>query len=166
MISVDKSIRYSQKRPNGETMISGRNWKWFQPNNHRTGDCVVRSLCKYLDLDWLSTFDRLVPIARERQENLGNLLQYADGDVSELGLCWTPISVAKGEKRITVDQFAKRNPTGRFILRVANHVVAVKDGWYWDIWDCGDYTVYGYWTDEGATADISTRGQKRLVRII
>ena len=142
-----EKIRYSQKRENGELMISHKHWRWFQPNNHRTGDCVIRSFCKYMDVNWVTAFDRLVPIARERQENLGLLFQYADGDMKELGLIWHPLKVVKGKKRITVEEFAKSHKEGRYILRVSNHVVTVKDGYYWDIWECGDCCVYGYWSD-------------------
>ena len=147
MISNDKSIRYNKTRPNGEVMITGKRWKWFQPNNHRTGDCVIRSFCKYWDVDWLTAFDRLVPAARKRQENLGLLLQCADGDMEDLGLVWHSIPITKGKKRMTVEQFTKRHSEGRYILKISNHVVAVKDGWYWDIWECGDSALYGYWTD-------------------
>ncbi len=148
MISRDKSIRYSASRPNGEIMITGKHWKWFQPNNHRTGDCVVRSYCKYYDIDWLTAFDMLIPIARERQENLGLLFQYAKGDIADLE--WHPLTIAKGKKRMTVEEFARKHPDGRYILKVSNHVVTVKDGYYWDIWECGDCALYGYWTDRGA----------------
>ena len=148
MISRDKTIRYSAKRPNGELMISHKHWKWFQPNNHKTGDCVIRAFCKYWDVDWLTAFDMLVPVARKRQENLGLLLQYADGDISEVGLKWYSLPAVKGKKRQTVESFAKNHPTGRYILRVASHVVAVVDGFYWDIWESGDCAIYGYWTGD------------------
>lgn len=100
-----------------------------------------------MDVDWVTAFDRLVPIARERQENLGLLFQYADGDMEELDLIWHPLKVVKGKKRITVEEFAKSHKEGRYILRVSHHVVTVKDGYYWDIWECGDCCVYGYWSD-------------------
>lgn len=100
-----------------------------------------------MDVDWVTAFDMLVPIARERQENLGLLFQYADGDMKELDLIWNPLKVVKGKKRITVEEFAKSHKEGRYILRVSNHVVTVRDGYYWDIWECGDCCVYGYWSD-------------------
>lgn len=145
MISKDKTIRYSQSRPNGELMISHRKWRWYQPNDHRTGDCVIRAYSKYHDIDWLSAFDILMPLARERKENLTLLFQYANGDIA--GMKWHSLPAIKGRKRITVERFAKDHKEGRYILKVANHVVAVKDGYFWDIWDCGECCVYGYWTD-------------------
>jgi hypothetical protein len=55
---------------------------------------------------------------------------------------------AKGTRRGTVDSFAQAHPKGRYLLRVANHFVTVVDGFYYDIWDCGCKSVYGYYKKE------------------
>ena len=146
-ISKEKSIRYSNNRPDGELMRSHHHWKWFQPNNHRTGDCVIRSHCKFFNQTWLEAFDALVPIARAKQENLGRIYLDSTGDIDQLNLKWHSIPIQKGKKRITVEDFCKKHPEGRYICKISNHVVCVKDGFYWDIWECGDSALYGYWTD-------------------
>lgn len=50
--------------------------------------------------------------------------------------------IKKGNKRPTVAGFAtehkKKKKKGAYILKVANHVVAVVDGIYYDTWDSGD----------------------------
>lgn len=148
MISNEKSIRYSGSRPNGELMISHKHWKWYQPNNHRTGDCVIRAHSKYYDLSWVETFDQLVPVARREQENLGRLYLDRTGDIDDFKLVWHPVPIVKGKKRMTVEEFCKRHHDGRYIVKVSNHVVTVKDGYYWDIWECGDSALFGYWTDD------------------
>ena len=147
-ISNDKTIRYNQNRPNGELMITGKRWKWYQPNDHRTGDCVIRSISKYFDITWLEAFDMLVPIAREMRENMGRVMLDTKGNVDKFGLEWHGVPIQKGRKRPTVEKFAKEHSAGRFIVKVSNHVVTVKDGYYWDIWECGDCAIYGYWTDK------------------
>ena len=55
----------------------------------------------------------------------------------------------KGSKRPTVDSFAKDHPNGSYILSVANHVVAVVDGKYYDTWDSGYKSLYGYYEKTG-----------------
>jgi len=44
---------------------------YFQPNKKdlkdKYGDCVIRSLCKALNMEWLEVFDEMQPISREMQ---------------------------------------------------------------------------------------------------
>ena len=55
------------------------------------------------------------------------------------------ISNKKGSKRPTVDRFAKDHKSGIFFLNVANHCIAVVDGYYYDTWESGSCCLYGYW---------------------
>ena len=43
----------------------------------------------------------------------------------------------------------KDHPTGRYIVTVAHHVVAVVDGKYYDTWDSGEKSLYGYYEKRG-----------------
>ena len=59
------------------------------------------------------------------------------------GLDW---KTAFGKKRrLSVSEFAKRHKKGTFILSLTGHVVCVKNGHWYDTWDCGDYKVFKYW---------------------
>lgn len=42
-------------------------------------------------------------------------------------------------------EFAQKNKKGTFVLQVANHIITCQDGYYYDIWDCGNHSLYGYW---------------------
>lgn len=55
------------------------------------------------------------------------------------------VSNKKGSKRPTVEGFSKDNKKGTYVMRVANHVVTIQDGYYYDLWDSGQRSVYGYW---------------------
>lgn len=35
-----------------------------------------------------------------------------------------------------------------FFLNVANHCIAVVDGYYYDTWESGSCCLYGYWEKE------------------
>ena len=37
---------------------------------------------------------------------------------------------------------------GTYVLIVANHYVCSKDGHYFDTWDSGECSMYGYWVKE------------------
>ena len=58
------------------------------------------------------------------------------------------ISNKKGSKRPTVESFTKEHKAGTFFLKVANHVVSVVDGTYYDTWDSGQCCLYGYYEKE------------------
>lgn len=126
-------------------------FKYFQPNKldlkDKVGDCQIRAFCKVLDLSWLEAFDMTIPICRELQTYtiFDCDLNKTKAAMEKLGFCYTGISNKKGSKRPTVDSFAKNHPHGRFIVSVAHHVVAVVDGRYYDTWDSGYKSLYGYY---------------------
>ena len=125
-----------------------RNFKYFQPNNKDTkdkfGDCVVRALCKVFDKSWLETYDILVKKGRELQDMPDDKPVY-EAVLKEMGFVYTGISNKKGSKRPLVKQFAKKEKRAT-VMVVANHLVACQDGYFYDMWDCGNKAMYGYWT--------------------
>ena len=133
-------------------MTHDKHFKYFQPNEKdlkdKVGDCQVRAFCKALDLTWLEAFDLTIPICRELQtytifDGCRSMTREA---MDRLGFDYTGISNKKGTKRPTVKSFAKDHRDGTYIVVVANHVVAVKDGFYWDTWDSGECSLYGFYT--------------------
>ena len=129
-------------------IMASRNYKYYQPNKKdikdRYGDCVIRALTKALNMEWLEVFDEMQPLSREMQVPFNCKPCYEPYILSK-GFTYHGISNAKGTKRPTVDRFAKDHPKGTYILRVANHLVAVQDGQYFDTWDSGYKSLYGYW---------------------
>lgn len=129
--------------------MASKNYKYYQPNKKdlkdKYGDCVVRALTKVTGKDWVQVFDELIPIARELQ-CMPNGQPCYEAYLKQNGFTYQGISNKKGTKRPTVDRFAKDHPNGVYFLRVANHVVAVVDGIYYDTWESGNYSLYGYWT--------------------
>ena len=51
----------------------------------------------------------------------------------------------KGKPRMTPAAFVKKYPAGRYVLSLAHHVVAVRDGVVIDTWDCTKKCVYKAW---------------------
>lgn len=127
-------------------------FRYYQPNDKdlkdKVGDCQVRALSKALGLTWVEAFDLTIPICRELQT-----YTIFDGDLAKtkeamktLGFSYTGVSNRNGEIRPTVESFAKEHPTGIYIVKVAHHVVAVVDGFFYDTWDSGSKSLYGYYT--------------------
>ena len=125
-------------------------FRYYQPNQKdvrdQFGDCQIRALSKALQCSWLEAFDRAIAVCREEQVSL---IFDAPVDVrsrmlDKLGFDYHGVSNARGRKRPTVDSFAKDHPKGTYICAVAHHEVAVVDGKYYDTWDCGSRSMYGY----------------------
>lgn len=131
--------------------MSKRRYVYYQPNEKdlkdRFGDCQVRALSKVLNCSWLDAFDLTIPICREAQTYtiFGGSLEVKKESLAKIGFQYVGVSNKKGTKRPTVDSFAKDHPTGRYICKVAHHVVAVVDGKYYDTWDSGECSMYGFY---------------------
>lgn len=134
-----------------------KRYVYYQPNKKdlkdEFGDCQVRALSKVMDCSWLEAFDMTIPICREAQTYtiFGGSLKVKKESLAKLGLVYTGISNKRGSTRPTVLSFAKSHQKGRYILKIANHVVACVDGKYYDTWDCGDRSLYGYYSKEDTT---------------
>ena len=124
---------------------------YYQPNaldvKDKYGDCTVRALSKALNCTWAEAYKAMIPIClREQVTNIFDVPSQKRADLlAELGFTYTGISTKKGKKRPTVDSFAKEHKTGTYIVNVAHHVVAVVDGKYYDTWDSGCKSLYGYY---------------------
>lgn len=132
--------------------MSKKRFVYYQPNKKdlkdKVGDCQVRALSKALGLTWVDAFDITIPICRELQT-----YTIFDGDhdktkeaMSKLGFDYTGVSNKKGTRRPTIDSFAKDHAQGIYIVKAAHHVVALVDGKYYDTWDSGGKSLYGYYT--------------------
>lgn len=125
-----------------------KRYQYYQPNKKDLkdtyGDCVIRALTKVTSKSWLEVFDDLIPFARETQCMPNSKPAYENYLLSN-GFEYVGVSNKKGTKRPTVDSFTKDHKEGTYILSVANHIVASVDGVYYDTWDSGSKSMYGYW---------------------
>ena len=125
---------------------------YYQPNSKdlmdKYGDCTIRALSKALGVTWLEAFDIETPFCRREQISgmFDCPLEIKKRIMDEIGFDYTGISNKKGSRRPTVDSFAKDHPTGTYICNVAHHEVAVVGGKYYDTWDSGNCSLYGFFT--------------------
>lgn len=113
------------------------------PDKNKTTDCTIRAVSFALDQSWDTTF---IHIAVEC------LMHH---DMPEANYIWAGYLKSKGYKRkiipdtcpncYTVRDFCLDYPHGTYILGTGSHAVAIRDGDYYDIWDCGDEIPIYYW---------------------
>lgn len=109
------------------------------------GDCAVRTICKAENLEWLEAYDLMSAYAREIQCPF-NIKQGFEHILKRLGYEYHSIGkISRGKKRPTVKDFADNHKEGTFIPIVANHYVCIQDGDWYDTWDSGNCSIYGYW---------------------
>lgn len=116
------------------------------PKNVRVGDCAVRAVSKAVGQDWT---DAYIGLAAE-----GLALR----DMPSANYVWGMYLKKYGFEEhmissvcpncVTVAEFAKDHPKGRFVLVTQNHVVCVIDGNYFDTWDSGNEVVLYFYSKE------------------
>lgn len=114
------------------------------PTKKETGDCVVRALCKATGKDWDTIYKELFDIGF-RLKVMPNSDEAWKTYLDENNFIKHTISNKRGTKRPTVASFAQSNKKGVYVLRVANHIVTCDNGYYYDTWDSGSSSLYGYW---------------------
>ena len=116
------------------------------PIHKRTDDCTIRAIATVLDKPWEEVY---ADICVEG-------LKYFD--MPSANHVWGSYLKKKGFRRhiipdtcpncYTVEDFARDNPNGRYILAASGHVIPVIDGCYYDTFDSGQKIPIYYWTKE------------------
>lgn len=116
------------------------------PKNNLTGDCVIRAISLVDEKTWDDTFIELMVKSFEMK------------DIPSANNVWGSYLHDIGYRRgiipntcpdcYRVKDFIEDYPTGTYILATGTHVIAVKDGNYYDTWDSGDEVPIYYWKKE------------------
>lgn len=130
------------------------------PKQKNTGDCVIRALAKFFNVDWITAYISICVY--------GGL----NGDMPQVNDIWSSYLEERGYKKhripdtcpdcYTLKDFCLDHPSGKYFVSVdvgyidlyesadsgrinGNHVVCVKDGDYYDAWDSGMEVPIYYW---------------------
>lgn len=117
------------------------------PKNARVGDCVIRAIVIAENSTWEKIYSELAAYG------------YIMCDMPSSNAVWGKYLKDKGWKRgvvedtcpddcYTIRNFCENYPTGNYILGTGSHVVAVKDGNYYDTWDSGNESPIYYWKEK------------------
>lgn len=120
-------------------------WKIFRnnPAGRAVEDCTVRALAKALNLSWDEAHYILSETSREMAD-----MPHSNSVISAVlrqnGFFRYVISNICPDC-YTVREFCEDHPRGTYVLGTGTHVIAVKDGDYYDAWDSGDEIPIYYW---------------------
>ena len=131
-----KDTEYFCQYNNNPTYKDGQRWT--------KGDCVIRAFALAANITWLEAFDLLAKRARETYDVPNSMSNYPQV-LLDYGFKKKSVSVAKGRKRMTVEDFCKAHKKGHFCVKVANHLTAVVDGVCYDQWNPANKCVYTYY---------------------
>ena len=110
-------------------------WIKYNPNptGRFVGDCAVRAVAKALDISWEDAYELIADAG------------YVMGDMPSSDSVWGAVLRQHGFYRqaipnqcpdcYTVEEFARDNPEGIFVLGFGGHVATVVDGDLYDSWN-------------------------------
>lgn len=123
-------------------------YRYYNPNplGKQASDCVVRGISMITGQSWDETFLDICTVG------------YLTKEMPAVNKTWGTYLESKGFKRTllpdtcpscyTIEQFAYDHPRGTYLVTTGTHVVAVKDGDYYDAWDSGNEIPIYYWRKE------------------
>lgn len=105
------------------------------PADRIVGDCVIRAIAVATGKPWQEVYDELYAVGRISFDMMSSnevwgLYLYRLG--------YEPFLLPEScPECITVRDFARMFPRGRYIVGTGNHAVAIVNGNYIDTWDSG-----------------------------
>ena len=138
MSETNKYWKFDNPNPSQKYKKNGNPYQWKKP------DCSVRAIAFSLGTDWLTAYNILYDIGRDLLD-VPNSLPVMETALQKYGVEKHVCKIQKGEKRPTVNDIAKQSKNSVFFANLANHCVCIKNGYFYDTWDCGNLSVYSYW---------------------
>ena len=125
--------------------------KYFKAE--RVGDCVTRAIAIATGKDYKEVYDDINRLSKASKSKLRSSARNGVYKLiyrkylSAIGWEWhSTCAVGRG---VTMHLRDGEIPNGTLILRLAHHLVCVKDGVIHDTWDCSQENVYV--NDDGST---------------
>lgn len=135
-------------------MGASKYYKEFNPNplGKEVGDCTIRALCAVTGKSWYEIYDIMSDLGKKLACPFNYIDEIKDFDYhTELfGMVRHKVTREKGKKAMSVAQFCKEHPEGKYILRLSHHHMGVVNGEYCELYPSWEKkTVYTYWEYKG-----------------
>ena len=127
---------------------TGMAYIFYNPNPSKklVGDCVIRAIAKLTGQEWKDVHVELC------------LESFEMDDMPSSNAVWGSYLYKNGYRQYvipdtcpncySVKRFCLDHPRGSFLLATGTHVIAVKNGNYYDSWDSGDEVPIYFWRKE------------------
>lgn len=113
------------------------------PDRILVPDCTIRAITVLTGKTWEEVYDGVCAEGK-LMHNMPSSNAVWSSYLSKLGYVRTPMPNTCPDC-YTVDDFCHEHQTGKYLLALFEHVVAVVDGCYYDTWDSGRKVVLYYW---------------------
>lgn len=114
-------------------------YRYFNKNSHNNfiDDCVIRCISTLTDRTWRSVYDEMSRLAGDvglMFDNVSFVENYLDERYPRVK-----------HYEITVGEFAREHPYGRYAVTVNNHITPIINGNIIDTFDPSDRVIRGVW---------------------
>lgn len=130
------NLRYFNPNPTARYKKDGTPMKWHK------GDCVIRALCASTDKTWKEVYTEMSMRGLEKC-TMPNSDEVIEWMLEKNG--FERKSFKREIKKPTINEFCKAHPNGVYVIRMSHHLVTIKNGKIWDVWDCGAWSVRSYY---------------------
>lgn len=114
------------------------------PAQRQVNDCVIRAISLAEDRSWDEVYYELSQIAQ--RECI--ILDDVDFVEPYLNKKYDKVCYRCKDCKLTLEEFARLNPTGVFLVTMKGHITCVVDGDIYDTWDCTDRFIWCAWKVE------------------
>lgn len=117
----------------------------LNPQQKRVRDCVKRAISFVSGLPYEQVAKELNELKKETKSKVFNDNKNWKEYISRKG--WKKLSFPseKGKARMNGERFCEQFQQGTYLLQMARHLTAIKDGVIYDTWDCSQKCVYMAW---------------------
>lgn len=116
----------------------------LNPLNRHVDDCVIRAISMATNSDYEYVYMKLSQLALD----YGTMVDDVNFVEGFLDSRYNKLCFNKNSLKIDLNDFCDMYSEGVYIVTMQGHITCVKDGDFYDIWDCGNKKIWCAWKVE------------------